>query len=142
MRRNTKNPNTGKRPGHGSENRTYSPKRLATSFRYALKGIRTALKTEANLRIHFTAAIVAIAAALFLQVSTVELSIIFILIGLVLSAEMINTAFESIVDLVQPEYHQLAEKAKDVAAGAVLICAIVALTVGLMIFVPKLWLLF
>jgi diacylglycerol kinase len=60
-------------------------------------------------------------------------------IGLVFGAEMMNTAIENVVDLASPELHPLAGKAKDIAAGAVLICTIVSVVIGLLIFVPKGW---
>jgi len=60
-------------------------------------------------------------------------------IGMVVGAEMINTAIENVVDLASPDQHPLAGKAKDIAAGAVLICAIISVIIGLLIFVPKGW---
>jgi len=116
--------------------------KFLNSFKYAFKGIILNFKEEANFRFHLFVALQVIAAAFYLHLDTVEFAIVCICIGLVLSAEAINTAIENLTDLVSPEKHELAEKTKDSAAAAVLIISIAAAIVGLIIFVPKLIALF
>jgi len=112
--------------------------RLFKSFGYAFQGISYALRTQANLRIHFVISIAAIVAGLWLQISPIEWALIIVTIMIVLSAELFNTALEAAIDRASPEHHPLAKVAKDTAAGAVLISAIGAVIVGLVIFGPKL----
>jgi diacylglycerol kinase len=112
--------------------------RLVRSFKHAFAGIGYSLKTQANLRIHFVAAIAVIIAGLLLQISTVEWAILVVTIMIVMSAELFNTAIEAVVDRVGSEPHPLSKIAKDTAAGAVLIAAIGSVMVGLLIFGPKL----
>jgi diacylglycerol kinase (ATP) len=109
------------------------------SFGYAGKGIRIGFGTETNMKIHFIIAVLVIIAGLYFSISAYEWIACLLCIGLVLGMEMLNTAIESVVDLASPKLHPLAAKAKDVAAGAVLICAIIAVIIGLIIFVPKVW---
>ena len=110
--------------------------KLIKSFRYAFYGIFTAL-TEQNMKIHFVSAVVVIIAGLLTGLNLVEWILIILLIALVISTEMVNTAIETIVNLVSPDFHPLAKKAKDVAAGAVLVFAIASVIIGLLIFIPK-----
>lgn len=110
---------------------------LHKSFGYAFAGILTCIRQERNMRIHLTAAILVIAAGTILRISAAEWMICLILFGLVMSLEMVNTALEAVVDLVTQEKKPLAKKAKDAAAGAVLVSAIMAAVIGLMIFVPR-----
>ncbi len=110
--------------------------KLIKSFGYAFQGIFTALKQQ-NMRIHFASTIIVIVAGLLTGISTFEWLIIILIISLVIGAEMINSAIESVVDLASPEIHPLAKQAKDIAAGAVLIFAITSVVIGLIIFVPK-----
>lgn len=110
--------------------------KLIKSFRYAFYGIFTAL-TEQNMKIHFVSAVVVIIAGFFTDLSISEWLVIILLIALVISTEMVNTAIETVVNLVSPEFHPLAKKAKDVAAGAVLVFAIASAIIGLLIFIPK-----
>jgi diacylglycerol kinase (ATP) len=107
------------------------------SFVYAFKGIYYLLRNETNAQIHCVAAITAIVLGLVLRISTPEWCFIIFAIGIVLSAESFNTAIEKLVDHLFPQYHETAKIAKDVAAGAVLLCAIAALIVGIVIFLPK-----
>ena len=80
-----------------------------------------------------------IAAGLFFQISALEWCVCFVLFGLIMSLELVNTAVESVVDLVTEKRHPLAKLAKDAAAGAVLIASIMAAAAGLIIFIPKGW---
>lgn len=112
--------------------------RLIKSFGYAFTGIYKLLRSEPNTRIHILATICALTAGLLLQISKSEWCIILIVIALVWAAEAFNTAIEKLTDHLFHEYHETARFAKDVAAGAVLVCAIAALVCGLIIFLPKL----
>lgn len=120
----------------------YSLKRLINSFGYAIRGIYSAFKTEQNLVIHTIVTIIVIALAIYLQVSTIELCILILVIGLVIAFEMMNTAIEYVVDMAMPNIHPLARLAKDISSGAVLVCAIASIIIGLIIFIPKIVLLF
>jgi undecaprenol kinase len=109
---------------------------LIKSFGYAIDGIIMALEENQNLRIHFLAAVVVIAAAIFFKVSQFEMGILALMILLVISAEMINSAIEKMVDLITKEHRQEAKFAKDTAAAMVLVNAVGAAIVGLVIFIP------
>ena len=95
------------------------------------------LRTQANARIHAVAAIVVVIAGWFFGITRGEWCAIVGAIGLVFTAEGINTAIEAAVDLASPERHPLAERAKDVAAGAVLLASLAAAIIGLLIFGPR-----
>jgi len=110
---------------------------LAESFFYAISGILYAFKTQRNIKIHFMVAILIIIISVLLKLNTIELLIVFLTIAMVLTAEMINTAIEAVVDMFTHEYHLLARVAKNVAAGAVLISALNAVIVGYLIFYKK-----
>ncbi|MEY3332630.1 MAG: hypothetical protein RLZZ176_930 [Cyanobacteriota bacterium] len=112
---------------------------LLISFKYAWAGIVYAFRTQRNFRIHVAVCALAIGLSVFLRLETVEISIIAITSGLVLTLELVNTAIESIVDLtVKQSYHELAKIAKDCAAGAVLVSALVALLVAATLLLPPL----
>ena len=104
---------------------------LYKSFGYAFQGIFTCIRKERNMKIHCMVAALVVIAGLILGISVTEWCICLGLFG------MVNTAVEAVVDLVTEERHPLAKIAKDTAAGAVLIAAIMAAIVGLIIFVPK-----
>lgn len=110
---------------------------ITKSFGYAFEGIFTCIRKERNMKIHCVMAILVVAAGVILGLSPVEWCICLGLFGLVMALELVNTAVEAVVDLVTGEYHPLAKIAKDTAAGAVLIAAIMAAVAGLIIFVPK-----
>ena len=105
---------------------------------YALQGIITLLKEQHNLRIHLVMTLLVITAGFYLGVEPLEWCLLLLCIGGVWSAEAFNSAIEYLVDLHAPEHHPLAEKAKDVAAAAVLLFAITAAAIGLIIFLPYL----
>lgn len=117
-------------------NRHFSPKKRIKSFAYAWKGILLLIKSEHNAWIHLVCAILVICAAIYFDINRMEWIAVIVCIGLVLAAEAINTAIESLVDLVSPEENPIAGKVKDLAAGAVLICAISAAIIGLLVFIP------
>jgi diacylglycerol kinase len=109
------------------------------SFRHAIRGIGMVFKSEKNMQIHLIVSVLVIIAGIFFKINITEWIICLLCFGLVLGAEMVNTSIEKLVDLVSPQRHELAGKAKDIAAGAVLICALIAASVGLIIFIPKAW---
>lgn len=108
------------------------------SFRHAFAGIAHVLRTQPNMLIHASITVAVVAAGFLFNVSAGEWVGLVIAIGMVWTAELINTAVETTVDLVTDEVHPLAKIAKDVAAGAVLISAITAVVIGLIIFLPYL----
>ncbi len=112
---------------------------LLMSFAHAGDGIIAGLKAERNMVIHFGMLTLVVVLGFLLRVSLMEWCILLILFGLVLAAELLNTAIESAVDLVMKQQHPKAKLAKDAAAGAVLICAIIAAMVGAIILGPKLF---
>lgn len=109
------------------------------SFRYAFQGVFFVLRHERNAQVEAGFALLAILMGIGLGISTLEWAVIFTLIGLVLSLEMINTALEAVVDLTTTDYHPLAKVAKDGAAGAVLWASMISVVVGLFLFAPRLW---
>jgi len=109
------------------------------SFGYAFNGIVKLIKSEPNARIHLVATVGALIAGFLFHISPSEWCIILIVIALVWAAEGFNTVIEKLVDHLFKDYHETARITKDIAAGAVLICAIIALTCGLIIFLPKLY---
>ncbi len=117
-------------------------KKVLKSFKYAFDGIFTGIKEEQNMKIHITIMILVIIFGIMLKISKMEWIICIILFGLVISMELINTAIENTVDLVTKEKNEQAKIAKDVAAGAVLVSAIASAIIGLIIFVPKILLIF
>lgn len=110
---------------------------LIASFGFALEGIAHALRTQRNFRVHVSITLAVIVAGVALGLGAEQWAIIALAIGLVFQAELVNTALEAVVDHVAP-IHALAKIAKDCAAGAVFVCAVVAVIVGLAIFGPRL----
>jgi diacylglycerol kinase (ATP) len=113
--------------------------RQVASFGYAFRGIGAALRSESHLQFHAASTVVVIGAGLYLGLSLVEWALIGLAVAGVWAAELVNTAIETLTDLVSPEFHPLAGKAKDVAAGAVLLAGFGAVVVGACVFGPKLW---
>lgn len=108
------------------------------SLRFAWAGLAWAWRTQGNIRRHAAAAAAALGLAWWLKVPPGEQALVVLTIGLVIVAELINTAVEATVDLYRRSYHPLAGTAKDVAAAAVLVAALVAVVVGLIVFGPPL----
>jgi undecaprenol kinase len=106
------------------------------SFKYAFSGLWIAFKDEPNFKVHLLMALVAVLLGIYFQISNIEWLAIIISIGLVLSLELTNTAIEEIVDSFTSDTHPGAKKAKDVAAGAVLLAALTALILGVWVFLP------
>lgn len=113
---------------------------LFVSFKYAWQGVSYAFRTQRNFRIHVMVGSLAVSLAIALSLSLVELAVIILTCGIVLTMELINTALESVVDLtVEQTYHELAKIAKDCAAAAVLISALISLSVAACLLLPPLW---
>ena len=106
------------------------------SFGHAFRGLRVLLQTQQNARIHALATVLVAAAGALARLSALEWALIALAVVCVWAAEALNTAIEFLVDLASPGQHPLAAKAKDVAAGAVLIAAIGSLIVGILVFGP------
>ena len=109
------------------------------SFVYASSGLLYAIRTQRNARVHLAIAIFAIGMGLWLHISPVEWGLVFVAITGVFIAEMLNTVVEACVDLATQQYHPLAKIAKDVAAGTVLLNAILSIIIGLFVFGPHLF---
>lgn len=125
-----------------SNNKPFSISDRIKSFRFAFQGIAIFLKTEHNAWIHIFAGIVAICLGVVLKVNSTEWCWLILSIGLVFISEMFNTAIELLTDLASPDFHPLAKKVKDIAAGSVLIAAFSAVLIGAIIFLPKIFYLF
>ncbi len=113
-------------------------KKLINSFRYAIEGLISSFKTERNMKIHILAMIIVIALGLIVRLNKIDWYICIILIVLVISSELFNTAIETIVDMISPEKNEKAKLVKDISAAAVLVLAIGAVIIGLMVFIPYL----
>ena len=103
------------------------------SFNYAFNGVKLCLN-QRNFKIHVVCAIVAILGGFLFHINLTEWCIILVCIGVVLSFEMLNTAIEKLVDLVEPNYNTKAGAIKDIAAGAVFLFSIISAIIGVMIF--------
>jgi diacylglycerol kinase len=113
-------------------------KGLGATFRYALQGFAHTVKTQRSMKLHLTAATLVLIAGILVRLNQIEWILVAICVGLVLAAELLNTALEAIVDIAAPEFHPKAKIAKDAAAAAVLIFAILSVIVGLLIFATAL----
>jgi len=106
------------------------------SFKFALNGIRLIFKSGPNFIIQLIIAFITLSAGIYFQIRATEWTIILICIGGVLSAEIFNTAIEKMVDHLSPEKNKYAGEIKDLAAGAVLLFAIITAIIGIIIFYP------
>lgn len=119
------------------EKRKWQTENFVKSFKCAISGIVYGMKTQRNIIIQLCFAVLAIFFGAFLKISKIEWIVIIFTIMFVIFAEMINTAIESVTDLITEEYNKKAKIAKDVAAGAVLISSINAICMGLIIYLDK-----
>jgi diacylglycerol kinase len=111
---------------------------LRRSFGNAFAGLWAVWRTQRNARIEVCISLVVIVMGLLLRVGVREWAILVLTMGLVLTAECLNTVIEALVDLVSPDYHDLAKVAKDASAGAVLLLSIFSVIIGLLILGPPL----
>lgn len=116
----------------------YDYKKQLRSFGYAWKGIRSCVGKEQNLSFHLITTVCVVTAGWCFCITREEWIAIVLCIGMVIAAELFNSAIERLVDLVSPQHHPVAGQVKDIAAGAVLVCALAAIVVGLIIFIPYL----
>ncbi len=114
-------------------------RRRVASFGHALRGVGSALRSEVHLQLHALATAAVLGVGLYFQISPTEWALVALAVAGVWAAELFNTAIETLTNLVSPGYHPLAGRAKDVAAGAVLLAALGALAVGGCVFGPKIW---
>lgn len=109
-------------------------KAFLESFLYALKGIRASWNEQRNLKVQSIIALITVGAGFYFEITAMEWCLILFATGLVIGLEMVNSAIESLVDLVTRERSTLAGKVKDVAAGAVLFASVIALIIGVLVF--------
>ena len=109
------------------------------SFIYAFNGIKYYFKHQHNVWIHLLIAFVVIAFGLLFNINSLQWCLVFLAMGMVLSAEGFNSAVELLSDIVSPDQNSRIGQVKDIAAGAVLLTAFFAAIVGLIIFLPKIW---
>ncbi len=109
------------------------------SFQFAWNGMVKVFVNEHNMWIHLFAALAVVVAGFYFELNNTEWMMICIAIAMVIAAEMFNSSIEKLVDLVSPEQNEKAGLIKDIAAGAVLVCAIFAVIIGLIIFIPKIF---
>ncbi len=108
------------------------------SFKYAWQGFLSFLQSEQNTRVHLFFSVLVVILAFYFRVGRSEWLALLICIAMVWSAEIFNTAIEKLADVVSPEYHEKIKMVKDLAAAAVLVCAILSVIIGTIIFGNKL----
>ena len=117
-------------------------KKLINSFKYAFEGIKSAFKSERNMKIHISIALLVMLFGILLKIKTWEWIVCISYFALVIGGECFNTAIEIVVNLAMPEINKDAKRSKDISAGGVLVFATSSAVVGLIIFVPKILALF
>jgi diacylglycerol kinase (ATP) len=114
-------------------------KKRVDAFKYAFRGIALSFKTELHMRVHAVISLFTAFAGWYFGIDRTEWMFVLLCMGLVLSAELLNASIERLADKVSIEKDPLIGAAKDLAAGAVLITAIISLAIGLIIFIPHVW---
>jgi diacylglycerol kinase (ATP) len=122
------------RIGSPDRARRIDVRRTVYSFRHAARGLRWAVSSQANLRVHLLAALVVLVAAILVRFTLIEFVALFLCIAVVITAELFNTTLEVLIDYAWPERHPMIGRAKDVAAAAVLAAAIFTACVGVLLF--------
>lgn len=118
----------------------YKSQGFSNTFKNARKGLRLVLKSEINIRVHFCAALLILLLAVFLGFSVTKICVLLLTISSVICAEMVNSAIEFSLDAVfHNKYSKLVGMAKDISAGAVMFTTLVAVAIGLLLFVPAIW---
>ena len=107
------------------------------SFKYALQGLKSVLRTEMNMRLHLISALLVLVAAYFFKFDYLEFGLIFLCIGVVWTAEILNTVIEKYLDFYHPERNPKVGILKDMSAAAVLVASLFSLAVGVCLFLPK-----
>lgn len=113
-------------------------KRLAKSFRYAVKGLIKIFREEQNIRVQSFIGILALLAAIYFQISRMEWVVIILIIGLVILMEIINSAVERVADILKPRIDSYVKEIKDITAAAVMLASIISIIIGIIIFTPYL----
>ena len=114
-------------------------RRRVASFGHAGRGVWAALRSEVHLRFHAVATVAVVGLGFYYKLARLEWALLALAVAGVWTAELLNTAIETLTDLASPSFHPLAGRAKDVAAGAVLLAALGALVVGALVFGPHLF---
>jgi diacylglycerol kinase len=114
---------------------TMKSKTLIDSFKYAAQGIKTAFRQERNFRVHCIIAVIVVILGILFRISFVKWALVFMASGLVFVAELVNTAGETLVDMITKEYSKEAKRVKDLAAAAVLVSAASAVFIGIFVFI-------
>ncbi len=113
---------------------------LLESFYHAIRGLFIAFQSERNLKIHSCMAVLAVSLAAYLHFDSTSWALLFLAIGLVVTAELLNTAIEKSVDMFTGgEFNNLAKDAKDIAAGAVVCASVSSLLIGAALYLPRIW---
>ena len=119
--------------------RPFSIQARLKSFVYAFEGVIFFIRFEAQATMHLIAIVAVLGAGYWFKICSMEWIAVVFAIGIVISAEMLNTAIEKLTDMVSPQINEQAKIVKDLAAGAVLIASLTAFIIGLIIFLPKIW---
>lgn len=120
--------------------KSHHPKKHYNSLNYALSGLAHAVINEGNFRLHGLIAVCVLILGFFYSLSTIEWALVILLIGFVIVCELINTLIENLMDFISPAYSDEVKIIKDLSAGFVLVSAITSAVVGLLIFIPKIFL--
>ena len=120
----------------------FSPRSRFRSFKFAFRGLKSLLIFEHNSRIHLLAAVIVIILGFIFRISLADWSLLILVIGLVFLSELINSSLEAISDVAKPEWNEKILRAKDYAAAAVLVTAVISVFIGGIIFIPRLLQLF
>ena len=119
------------------KNEKFSLRKRIQSFGFALNGLKIMLREEHNSRIHLFCACLVIGLMFIFNLSPIEIGLLIMVIGMVFTAELFNSALENLADHLSPDKNEKIKKVKDLSAAAVLVTALTALIVGCMIFLPK-----
>ncbi len=113
------------------------PRKLMSSFPYALDGLYLAVKLDQNVRFHLIVSVIVLLFSFYFKITVIEFLFVLLAIFFVLISEMVNTAIEEMTNLITREHHENAKVAKDIAAGAVLLSVIFSVVIGVIIFIPR-----
>lgn len=112
---------------------------LRESFKNAIRGLKLAFREEKNIKIHFAISSLILLLAIVLDIKKIEFIFVLVAIMAVIATEMLNTAIEKLLDMISPDYNSGVGKIKDIAAGSVFVCALIAAVIGLIIFTPYIY---
>ncbi len=111
-------------------------KRAQKSFVYAFRGLKTVWREEQNFRFQIATSVLVLFIAILLRIKKTDFIIIFLLIGMVLVLELINSSFERLIDILKPRIHEYSKEIKNISSAVVLVSAILSIIVGVAIFYP------